>query len=285
MRTERRLSAGIMLLPAAVIFAVAFVLPLAGVAWRSITEPEPGLGNYVTLLFDGVSLTVILRTGWVALLVTLVTLVLGYPYAYALTLVSPRTRAIMFTLVLVPFWTSMMARNFAWLVLLQNGGPLQRLFAAVGREDVVLFGTTAGVVIAMSQVLLPFMVLPLFSVMQGIDRRLVSAAVSLGSSHTRAFWKVYWPLSRRGIVSGFLLVFSVSLGFYVTPAIIGSPQESLIAQLLSVRTMEQLDFGGAGALGLFVLVVTLLLVAGISRFGGSTSALGSALSRKDGISA
>jgi putative spermidine/putrescine transport system permease protein len=126
----------------------------------------------------------------------------------------------------------------------------------------------------MSQVLLPFMVLPLYSSLGAIDRKLLLAARGLGSPPIVAFWKIYWPLSRGGVVAGLILVFTLSLGFYVTPALLGSPQESLIAQLLATRTTQLLDFAGAGALGMLVLVVTLALVAWANRVGGSVTALG-----------
>jgi putative spermidine/putrescine transport system permease protein len=203
-----------------------------------------------------------------------VAFLLGYPYAYFMTRVGDRARAILLVVVLIPFWTSVMARNFAWIVLLQRGGPVHSVLEFVGLGEVQLVGSTIGVTIAMSQVLLPFMVLPLFSALSGIDRRLLLAARGLGSSPLKAFWKIYWPLSRGGVVAGVILVFTLSLGFYVTPALLGSPQQSLIAQLLAQRTTQLLDFAGAGALGMLVLVVTLVLVAWANRVGGTISAIG-----------
>ena len=219
-------------------------------------------------------MTVLWRTAVTAATVTVAALLIGYPYAYLMTRVSPRARGILLVIVLIPFWTSVMARNFAWIIILQDGGPVQSLFAFFGAEDVVLYGSTAGVTIAMTQVMLPFMVLPLFSTLGGIDRRLLLAARGLGSSPTAAFWKVFWPLSRGGVMAGVILVFTLSLGFYVTPALLGSPQESLVAQLLAQRTTLLLDFAAAGALGMVVLVVTLVLVAWANRMGGTVSAIG-----------
>src|SRR5690606_23562691 len=187
---------------------------------------------------------------------------------------TDRQRAFLIVIVLIPFWTSVMARNFAWLTILQRGGPVDLALEAIGLGDIQLVGSQVGVTIAMSQVLLPFMVLPLYSALSGIDRRLLLAARGLGSAPLRAFWKIYWPLSRGGVVAGIILVFTLSLGFYVTPALLGSPQQSLIAQLLAQRTTQLLDFAGAGALGMVVLVVTLLLVAWANRLGGSISAIG-----------
>jgi putative spermidine/putrescine transport system permease protein len=263
----------LLLIPAVAVVATYFLVPLGQTIVRSFTDPQVGVQNYVTLLTDGVTLTVIGRTLGVALLVTVITLVLAYPYAYAMTKAGPTGRAIMLALALLPFWTSLLARNFAWILLLQDGGPLHSFFAVFGL-DVVLYGTLPGVAIAMSQVLLPYMILPLYSSMQSIDRRLLTAGRSLGATPVRAFARVYLPLSLPGVVAGTLLVFVLALGFYVTPALVGSPQQSLVAQLLASRTRELVDFGGAGALGTVVLVLAMVLLLVISRFGRGAGAVG-----------
>lgn len=272
---SRRLSPGwLLVLPALILVTAILFVPLAQSFWLSVSTPAWTTDNYTRLFTDGVTLTVLGRTASTAAVVTVVTFLLGYPYAYLLTRVGERTRAIMLVIVLIPFWTSVMARNFAWILILQRGGPVQRLVAALGGEGVVFVGSTLGVTIAMTQVLLPFMVLPLYSALSGIDRKLLLAARGLGSSPLAAFWKIYWPLSRGGVVAGLILVFTLSLGFYVTPALLGSPQQSLVAQLLAQRTMQLLDFAGAGALGILGLVATLVLVAWANRLGGTISAIG-----------
>jgi putative spermidine/putrescine transport system permease protein len=272
---RRRINANWMLLvPALVLLTAVLLVPLAQSFIRSIASPTWTLEHYIELFTDGVTLTVLGRTATTAALTTVVAFLLGYPYAYFMTRVSDRSRAILLVIVLIPFWTSVMARNFAWLVILQRGGPVQTALSWIGLGDIQLVGSQIGVTIAMSQVLLPFMVLPLFSSLSAIDRRLLLAARGLGSPPIVAFWKVYWPLSRGGVVAGLILVFTLSLGFYVTPALLGSPQQSLIAQLLAQRTMQLLDFEGAGALGMVVLVITLLLVAWANRVGGTISAIG-----------
>lgn len=263
----------LLLVPALALLGVVLLVPLAQSFLRSVGAPDWTGDNYQNLITDGVTLRVLLRTVRTALLVTVIAFAIGYPYAYVMTRVGPRMRAVLLVVVLVPFWTSVMARNFAWILILQRGGPVDEFFGLFGL-DVVLYGTVTGVAIAMSQVLLPFMVLPLFSALGGIDRRLLLAARGLGSSPMVAFWKIYWPLSRSGVTAGLILVFTLSLGFYVTPALLGTPQESLIAQLLAQRTTQLLDFEGAGALGTVVLVVTLLLVAWANRIGGTVSAIG-----------
>jgi putative spermidine/putrescine transport system permease protein len=273
---RRRTAALLLLLPALVALTLFFALPLVDIVLRSVTEPEPGLGNYLSLFTDGYTLRVLGRTLLVALVVTVVGVLLAYPYTYLMTLAGPTVRAVMVMVVLVPFWTSMLARNFAWMVLMQDGGLLQDLFGLVGVDGVRLLGTTTGVAVSMTQVLLPFMVLPMFSVMQQIDRRLLLAGQSLGASRVSSFLKVYVPLSLPGVVSGASLVFVLSLGFYVTPALLGSPQGSLIAQVISVRTRDLLDFGGAGAMGVFILVVTLIALAASRRLAGAGTAANAA---------
>lgn len=264
----------LLLVPALALLAGILLVPLFQSLLRSVGTPEFTLDHYASLFTDGVTLTVLGRTAMTAVIVTVVTFLLGYPYAYLMTRVGPRLRGVLLVIVLIPFWTSVMARNYAWIVLLQRGGPVQSVFEFFGAGDIVFQGSVVGVTIAMSQVMLPFMVLPLYSTLGGIDRKLLLAARGLGSSPLVAFWKIYWPLSRGGVVSGLILVFTLSLGFYVTPALLGSPQQSLIAQLLAQRTTQLLDFAGAGALGILVLVITLTLVAWANRFGGTISAIG-----------
>jgi len=273
-RRRRPSASWLLLLPALALMAVVLIIPLGQSLYRSVAEPTWTLQHYANLFTDGVTLTVLGRTALTALVVTACAFVLGYPYAYLMTRVGPRARAVLLVIVLIPFWTSVMARNFAWIIILQRGGPLNEALAFLGLDGVVLYGSVAGVTVAMTQVLLPFMVLPLYSALGGIDRRLLLAARGLGSSPLVAFWKIYWPLSRGGVVSGLILVFTLSLGFYVTPALLGTPQQSLVAQLLAQRTTQLLDFAGAGALGMLVLVVTLALVAWANRIGGSVSAIG-----------
>ncbi|TYB42198.1 ABC transporter permease [Actinomadura chibensis] len=267
----RRRMAGWFILPATALLLVFFCYPLAFVIWRSFTDPSSGLGNYTALLHDGVSVTVLVRTLVTGLIVATCTLVIAYPYAYTMTRVGPRGRNLMTVVVLLPFWTSMMARNFAWYMLEQRGGLIDDAFSAVGIHGVVLLGSVPGVAVAMVQVMLPFMVLPLYSGMEGIDKRLLDAATSLGAPRWRAFARVYLPLSLPGVLSGFTLVFILTLGFYVTPALLGSPQESLVAQLIATEVSKLLDFGSAGALGTVLLAVTLLALFVVSRFANLSS--------------
>nr|WP_213451896.1 ABC transporter permease subunit [Micromonospora sp. NBRC 107566] len=264
-RIGRAPAAGwLLLLPSLIALVILFVVPLLNVVVESFTEPTTGLGNYASLFTDGYTLRVLGRTLLVALVVAVIGVLLAFPYAYAMTLVGPVMRAVLVTVVLVPFWTSMLARNFAWMVLMQDGGVIQRMLGPFGLGHVTLLGTTLAVGISMTQVLLPFLVLPMYSAMSQIDGRLVAAGESLGAPRRRAFRRIYLPLSTPGVIAGMSLVFVLALGFYVTPALLGSSRNAMIAQVINIRTKELLDFGGAGAMGVFLLVVT-LVVLGLSR--------------------
>lgn len=254
-----------LLLPSTVLLLATFLYPLFSIAVRSFIDPELGLQNYTSLLTDDISIIIILRTLRIAAIVAVVTLLIGFPYAYMLTLVTPRMRAVLMTVALLPFWTSAIARSFAWTLLMQRGGLIETAFSWVGLPGMVLVRTSTGVTIAMAQVLLPYMILPLYSNMRGIDRRLLDAAASMGSPRWRAFLEIYLPLSLPGILAGLSLVFVIALGFYVTPAILGSPQEALVSQLIATRVDTLLDFGGAGALAVIVLLVAAALMALIGR--------------------
>ncbi len=176
--------------PALVLLTLLFFLPLLRIVWQSFNEhptlvggPEHflGIGNYKTLFTDGYTVRILIRTLIIGLIIAAVTGLFAYPYAYMMTIVGPRTRAILVTLVLVPLWTSNLARSFAWVVLLQAHGPVDNIF------HVVLKGTPVAVTLAMGQVLLPFMVLPMDSGRPGIDRNLLSAGESLGPTGSRHF--------------------------------------------------------------------------------------------------
>lgn len=277
---SRRTAHWLPLGPALALLIVVLGIPLIENFYRSISEPGWTYRNYTAIFDSGVTLQILWRTLETALIVTVIALVLGYPYAYLMTRAGDRGRAVLLAVVLIPFWTSALARNFAWIILLGNGGPVQKLVQLFGFSNAVLYGTSAGVMLAMSQVMLPFMVLPLYAAFGGIDRRLLLAARGLGSSPAAAFWKVYWPLSRRGVVSGVILVFTLTCGFYVTPALVGSPQDSLVSQLLAEETTQLLNFAAAGALGTFVLVVTLALVAWANRVAGTAGLAAPAARRR-----
>lgn len=274
MRGPAALALPALALPALALLLVVMVWPLLQLLYRSFMTPTFSLEKYQGLLSDGVSITILTRTIVMSLIVTVVTLLMAYPYAYAMSKVTPRTRAVLMALVLLPFWTSLMARTFAWLVLLQDTGVVNSLLSAIGIGPLSLIRNTSGVTIGMTQVLLPFMVLPLYSTMSKIDPRLMTAAISLGAPARVAFRRIYLPLSIPGVVAGTTLVFILSLGFYVTPQILGSPQQAMISQLIATKVDRLLDFGAAGALSAVLIVITLVLLALMSRVVKPAQALG-----------
>jgi putative spermidine/putrescine transport system permease protein len=250
-----------LLAPSIILLFGVFVVPLAIMLWRAFTDPHPGLDNLTWYLGDATQRRVLVRTFTTAAKVTVVCLLLGYPYAYAMVAAGPKLRAVLTLLVLVPFWTSLMVRTFAWVILLQDNGPVQRVLAAVGLGDVHLIRTNVGVIIGMSQILLPFLVMPLYAVMSGIDRRLVLASSSLGARPITSFLRVWLPLSLPGIGAGSLMVFISSLGFYVTPALLGSPNDSLVSQQIYTQVSGLLQWGRGGAMGVVLLVATFAILA------------------------
>lgn len=254
---QSRLFSGVAVIPALVVVLVFFILPIAVILVRSFIDPEPGLGQYTAALADPTTLRVLARTFATALLAVLACIALGYPFAYLMTLVGPTARALLMVLVLVPFWTSLMARTFAWISLLQRDGPVSAILAFFGAENVTLRGTLAGVLIAIVQILLPYMILTLYTALAAIDRRQLAAAQSLGANRFRAFWQVYLPQSLPGLFAASSLVFVLALGFYITPQLIGSPKEAMIAQVIGQRVEKIVDFAGAGALSGILLIATI----------------------------
>lgn len=259
--SRRGFGAGSLSLPALSILGVFFVYPLALIFWLSFSSPQFGLDNYLGLLTDGFSITVLVRTLVVGFVVAVTALVLAYPYAYSMTVSGPAVRTLLLTVVLLPFWMNVIARTFAWFILMARGGPIDNLFASLGVEGFVLLNSWGGVTVAMVQVMLPFMVLPLYNRMKTIDPGLMRAAASLGARPATSFLRVYLPLSVPGIVSGVSLVFVVTLGFYITPALLGSPDQALLSQVIATKVRRLLDFPGAGAAAVMLLVVVLIVLA------------------------
>lgn len=247
-------------LPALALLALVLLYPLALSVVRSFSDQDGGQSAYGWLFGNDVYLRILLRTFVTAAGVTLICLLLGYPFAYLLTVAGPRARVVLLAIVLLPFWTSALVRSFAWVVLLQPGGVVSDVLRPFGTGQRLL-GTQTAVLIGMAQLLLPFMVLPLYSSMRGIDRGLLRAAESLGARPSVAFARVFMPLSLPGVLAGSLIVFVLSLGFYVVPALLGSPTESLIAQTIYQQVSGLLFFGRGGALATLLLVVTLAILA------------------------
>lgn len=254
-----------LVLPLVALLLVFFVYPTGTMLLRSFTDFSPpqvrGLDNFIWFFKTDVNVTILIRTLTAALTCTLATLLLAYPYAYTMTMASSTVRTLMIAAVFISMFAGILMRSFAWIVLLQQHGLINDALAAVGIPRHTFLGTTAAVTISMSQVLFPYMILPLYAVLRGIDRRLVLAAQSLGATPMKAFYQVYVPLSVPGIFAGSVLVFVLGLGFFITPALLGSPQQAMLSQLLELQFDREAAFGRAGAMSVVLLVITLLVVA------------------------
>lgn len=241
--------------PALLLVALGFIVPVAIILVMSVTDPEPGIQNFEWLATNSTAHDIMWRTIYIAVLATLITAVLAYPFAYLMATSSTLVRSILMVVVLLPFWTSMMVRAFAWIIILQKNGLLNTVLGAIGIEPLTILGTNTAVLIGMCQILMPFMVLPMVSVMVGIDSRLPLAARIMGAPKWKAFLQVYFPLSLPGVFAGSLIVFILSLGFYVTPALLGSPRQQLIPNALFTQVLELLSWGRGGALAVATLVM------------------------------
>lgn len=267
-------------LPAVVFLAAFFLVPLAAMAVRSVTDPVgAGLSNYERFFAEAAYVRVLTNTFWVAVLTTLSCLAVGYPFAYLMTIVPGRLGGLLLIAVLLPFWSSLLVRTFAWQVLLRDTGIINRFLLDLGviAEPIPLIRTTGGVIIGMSHILLPFMVLPLYSVMRRIDPELGHAAANLGASPVRAFIRVFVPLSLPGVVAGCLLVFVLALGFYITPALLGGLRDQMISQLIVQQVQQALDWGFATAMSMLLLAATLAVLFLASRVIRLRDVYGSAL--------
>jgi putative spermidine/putrescine transport system permease protein len=219
---------------------------------------------------------ILLRTFGISAMVTLCCLVLGYPLAYWLSTLPARQANVLMIVVLVPFWTSILVRVAAWIVLLQSEGLVNRGLMGIGLIDhplALLFNRT-GVIIAMVHILLPFMILPLYSVMKSVPPTYLRAAISLGSSPLAAFFRVYVPQTYPGIGAGALLVFILAIGYYVTPALLGGADDQMLSYYIARYTNVEINWGMACALGAVLLVATLLLYAVYRRIGKAELSLG-----------
>jgi putative spermidine/putrescine transport system permease protein len=210
---------------------------------------------------QAIYLDVLARTFWISGLVTLFCLILGYPLAYLLASLPERWANPLLILVLLPFWTSLLVRTAAWIVLLQREGVINDFLVRMGllAEPVALVFNRTGVLVAMTHVLLPFMVLPLYSVMRGIPPALTRAALSLGATPFLAFRRVYLPLSMPGVAAGCLLVFILALGYYITPALVGGAADQMISYFVAFFTLQTVNWGMAAALATLLLLASLLL--------------------------
>ncbi|SDH17929.1 putative spermidine/putrescine transport system permease protein [Paraburkholderia steynii] len=263
-----------LLIPALLLLVIFFLLPVLSLLLRSVLEPSPGLHNYAQLVGSTDYLRVFGNTFLVATVVTLATLAIGFPTAWLLAIAPRKLSSVFFAILLLSMWTNLLARTFAWMVLLQQTGPINRMLMALGiiSEPLTLVNNLIGVTIGMTYIMLPFLVMPLHATLRGIDPSTLRAAAICGASRWQAFWRVLVPLAMPGVASGALMVFVMALGYFVTPALLGGASYMMLAELIAQLVQQLLNWGLAGAAAFVLLAVTLSLYALQLRFTGSASA-------------
>lgn len=248
-----------LVLPCLLFLALFFLLPIALFLSRSVFDPSFTLEHFAKALSRPVYMTVLFRTLTLALVTTAVTLVLGYPIAFVLTHLKGRMKTVLFVLVVIPFWTNILVRMFAWLALLGSNGVINSSLMELGviGEPLPLLYNFLSVVIGMTHYMLPYMILPCYATMEAIPKNLTDAAANLGATPFTAFRRIFLPLSLPGVGAGCMLVFILSLGFYITPALMGGPQDTMFAQLIETQINNTLDWGLAAALSTILVVTTM----------------------------
>lgn len=268
-RGGRREGSGLALaMPAILLLFAFFVIPVAALLLRSVTEPQPGLQNYAALLGSTTYARIFFNTFFVAGVVTLVTILIAFPVAWALAIMPTRWASVIFAVILLSMWTNLLARTYAWMVLLQQTGLVNRMLMALGIVDqpVQLTNNLVGVTIGMVYIMLPFMILPLLGVIRKIDPAILQAAALCGATKWQALTRILLPLATPGIASGGLMVFVMSLGYFVTPALLGGTANMMLAEMIAQQVQSLVNWGMGGAAAFILLVVTLGLYAVQLRF-------------------
>ncbi|MEM7259182.1 MAG: ABC transporter permease [Pseudomonadota bacterium] len=255
-------------LPAALVISFVVLVPVGWLFYLSFIgdDGQGTLEHYRKMVEYKSYYRVFITTFKVSILTTLICLALGYPLAYFLAQLPPRWAGFFMLAVLLPFWTSLLVRTYAWLVLLQRKGILNEFAMDMGLWDtpVKLVHNLTGTLIGMAHIMLPFLVLPLYNAMKKIDRDLMHAAANLGARPVTAFWQVYFPLTLPGLVAGSLIVFVLCLGFYVTPAVLGGGRVVMVSTQITSILENQFNWGAASSLGVVLLIATIavLFIAG-----------------------
>jgi len=267
--SRERFSLGLLLVPALLLMAGLVLAPMAWLAATSLTvDGSFSLANYARVLTDAHYARSFWLTLHVSFTVTVVCAVGGYVLAYGMTLMPGWLRAICLALITLPFWTSVLVRTYAWLVLLQHRGLVNKTLLDLGMIDAPLrlAHNLTGTLIGMIHLMLPFMVFPLYAALRRIDPELMKAARGLGARPMAAFWRVYFPLSIPGLAAGSVLVFILCLGFYVTPALLGGGRIIMMALVIERDVTFNHSWGPASASAILFVAGVMLIFAALGRF-------------------
>lgn len=254
--------------PLLALVLLLYLGPILNILLLSVTEPEPGIGNYQKLIESDALVRIIWTTVRVCIITTFLSVALGYSIAYAMVHCHQRQKNYMLMLLLVSFWISILVRTFSWLMLLGRKGLVNVTLEDIGliAEPISFMRNELGVLIGMVHYMIPYAVLPLLVSMQAMDKRVMDASRSLGASGKQTFWRIYLPLTMPGLVASTILVFIFSLGFYVTPAILGGGKVLMVAEYISVQLLVTIKWGIAAMLAALMLVGVLAMFWVMSRF-------------------
>ncbi|WP_105426777.1 ABC transporter permease subunit [Neorhizobium tomejilense] len=275
-------------MPGLVYMALLLILPAGALIWQSFIEPKSGaldLTVYRQMFSAGVYVKVLANTFAISAQVTIVCLLVGYPIAVWLAGMPERRRRMAMWLVLLPFWVSPLLKNFAWIVLLARKGIVAQMLTGMGFDTQLdlLYGRGA-VIFGMAHAMLPLAILTMLPTMLSIDGRLIPAAMTMGASRSQSFWRIFVPLSMPGVAAAGLLIFVMGLGFFITPALLGSPRETVIGQMMITQVQQLFNLRLGGALATLLLAVTLITIAVYDRFFGMSAVSGnSAAARRGGV--
>lgn len=275
----RNRRAALFLLPAFTFMVLVYALPLAGMLAQSLTEPDGGrfsLAGYREIFTSTLFYKVAWSTFVISVAATAASLLLAFPLAYFLARRSPRVRALLLIFVLVPFWTSVLVKAFAFTILLGHAGLLNQALGALGLPTVTLLFNRIGVIIGMSHFLIPFMTFPILTSLLAQPPELARAAGIMGAGRTRIFLRITLPLALPGISAGTLLVLILSLGFFVVPALLGGRQDMMLANLVEFYTRETLNWQVASALAAILFGFACCIAYALARLPGGAGLLGGA---------
>ncbi|MCJ8507170.1 ABC transporter permease [Rhizobium lemnae] len=269
---QKRKSGFSFAVPALLLIILFFVTPVLGLLLRSVTEPELGLQNYAELIGSGTYMRIFANTFLVAGVVTALSVVIGYPVAWALVVMPRYWSQVVFAIIILSMWTNLLARTYAWMVLLQRTGVINKTLMGLGLIDtpLTLVNNLVGVTIGMTYIMLPFVILPLVGVIRSIDPAILRAGALCGANRLQCFTHILLPLSLPGVAAGALMVFVMALGYYVTPALLGGTANMMLAEMIAQFVQSLVNWGMGGAAAFVLLVVTLLLYAVLLRFFGAS---------------
>jgi ABC-type spermidine/putrescine transport system permease subunit I len=272
MRLRNALTAGLLLGPAVLFLLAGYAVPVTNVLLLSVGYPALTGAHLLRFFQEPVYLDVLRTTFAMSALITGICAVLGYPAAYLIASAGARARPWLVVAVMLPFTTSMLVRTYAWMALLGRDGVVNHTMVALGfwGSPAKLMHNTTGVLVGMVHIMVPFMILSIYAVMRNIDVSLCRAAETLGAWPYVSHLTVYFPLALPGVIAGSLLVFMLSIGFYITPALLGSPQDVWIAMLVELQVNQILDWNFGAAIAAVLLVVTLALYVVYVKLFGST---------------